>query len=180
MKISRFISVLTMSFLVVTSLSPAAHALRVVEEQVILDKIDDYQLCQKKDYSGDFCHDALKRWVEKNPTDAFKAGKMTRLAMNHWVAIPFFSQAFAAKQGQCKDQDVSLAVVSALGLPGDSNKEVVAQAKDIAFNKCYDDLKVTLLKEMPADGYMFANACKDLLDKKVLTGLKAAKCKTIK
>lgn len=179
MKFTRVITLLLglPTLLLVSSL---AHGLRVVDEQVILDKIDDYKLCQKKDYSGDFCHDALERWVEKNPTDAFKAGKMTRAAMNHWVAVPFFAKAFEAKQGDCKDQDVTMAVVSALGLPGDSNKEVVAQAKDIAFNRCYDQVKEAVLKEMGADGYLFENACKSFVEKKALTGLKAAKCKTVK
>ncbi len=178
MKITRVFSLLLSG--AVLMLGSWAHGLRVVDEQVILDKIEDYKLCQKKDYSGDFCHDALERWVEKNPADSFKAGKLTRQSMNHWVAVPFFAKAFGVQQGDCKDQDVSLAVVSALGLPATSNKEVVEQAKDIVFNRCYNEVKDAVLKEMGASGYMFENSCKSFVEKKALTGLKAAKCKTVK
>src|SRR4051794_35350351 len=111
------------------ALSRPALALKVDKGQVILDELEDYELCQRHDYDGDWCHDALKRWVKEHPADAFKAGKMTRLKMTHWAALHFFKQAFDQKKGDCKDEDVRLAVVSGLNLPGDSNKEVVESAR---------------------------------------------------
>lgn len=161
-------------------ISVRAQALKVVNEQVILEKIDDYHLCQKKDYSGEFCHEALLRWVEKTPADAFKAGKMTRQTMNASQAIPFFAKAFELKQGQCKDRDVSQAVVSALGLPADANKELLEQARTIAFNLCFADVKEAILKEASAESILFANTCQVFLEKKMLTGFKAEKCKAMK
>src|SRR3989338_7957737 len=102
------------SMLMLLGIGLQSHALRFDKGQVILDELDDYDSCQNKDYTGEWCHDALRRWVKAHPKDAFKAGKMTRLKMNHWAAIPFFAQAFDGKAGDCKDEDVSLAVVSAL------------------------------------------------------------------
>lgn len=158
--------------LIVTS----AQALRLVEGQVILDKIEDYPTCQNHDYSGDFCHDALVRWVEKHPGDAFQAGKMTRKIMNAWAAIPFFSKAFEKAKTECGDEDVKLAVVSALDLPADSNKNVVQEAKKIGLDKCYKEFKTAIVDAASLGSYMFKNICKELLAKGDITGLKAKKC----
>jgi hypothetical protein len=157
-----------------------AQALRFKEGQVILDELADYELCQKRDYTGDWCHDALKRWVKQNAGDAFKAGKMTRKAMNHWVAVPFFHQAFEAKQGDCKDSDVKLAVLSALDLPKSQNEEVIAQARKIGIETCFSDMKNDLVAKAAVGSYLFENACKDLDAKGLLQGLKKKKCSELK
>lgn len=170
---------LILSGLVILFVS-SAEALRVKEEQVILDEIQDYELCQKRDYTGDWCHDALKRWVKEHPEDAFKAGKMTRLAMNHWVAIPFFNQAFDANKGDCKDPDVKLAVLSALDLPPSSYKEVVQQARKIGIETCFGETKDDLVAKASVGSYMFTNVCRDLMAKGLLTGLKKKKCEEVK
>ena len=155
---------------------PSAHALRLKDGQVILDKLDDYPTCQNHDYSGDFCHDALVRWVDAHPADAFQAGKMTRKNMNAWVAILFFNKAFDAGKTDCNDEDVKLAVVSALNLPADSHKDVLLQAKKIGFEKCYKEFKTSILDSATLDSFTFKNTCKDLIAKGDLTGLKAKKC----
>ena len=172
---SRF-SPLLSTLLAVCFLSTPAFALKVDKGQVILDKLDDYNLCQAHDYSGDWCHDALIRWVDDHPADAFKAGKMTRLKMNHWVALTFFARAFDHQQGDCKDEDVRLAIISGLNLPADSNKEAVEQARKIAFQTCFPELKDALVEEAKLDSYLFKNACKDLDSKGALAGLKKKKC----
>jgi len=162
-------------------LSPfSAFALKEVDKQIILEKIEDYEICQSRDYSGDFCHEALVRWTEKHPMDNFKAGKMTRKIMNAWVAIPFFAKAFDNKKGDCKDEDVKLAVASAINLPTSSNKEVVDQAKKIGFELCYKENEASILKVAQIDSYAFTNVCKELVAKGALTGLKAKKCNVIK
>lgn len=165
-----------LSLLFICSIATSAQALRLVEGQVILDKIEDYPTCQNHDYSGDFCHDALDRWVEKHPADAFRAGKMTRKIMNAWAAIPFFAKAFATSKPECADEDVKLAVISALNLPAESHKEVFEAAKKIGIDSCYKEMKTTLLDEAKLGSYLFTNVCKDLAAKGDLTGLKAKKC----
>ena len=154
----------------------SAQALRVVHEQVLLDKLDDYPLCQSKDYSGDWCHDALVRWVAKHPNDSFKAGKLTRAAMKAWGAIPFFAKTVSSPKFDCKDEDVKLAVVSALNLPAESNKEVNAQMKQIAFGKCFPVLKAAIIEAANSDSYSFMNACKELDKKKALAVDKKKEC----
>lgn len=161
-------------------LSQNANALRVVEQQVILDKLEDYEMCQGRDYTGEFCHDALVRWVEKNPTDAFSAGKMTRKKMNAWGAIPFFTKAFNDGKGNCKDEDVKLAIISAFKLPPDGKKNVIDEAKKIGIETCFEDMKTDLVEAASIGSYTFQNICKELLSKGLLTGLKAKKCKEIK
>lgn len=154
----------------------SAFALRTKEGQVILDELKDYDMCQSKDYTGEWCHDALVRWVKMHPNDAFQAGKMTRRRMNAWGAIPFFAQAFDQKKGDCKDQDVKLAVMSALNLPTSSHKDVIDQAKAIGLNTCINEFKDSIAKEASPGGYMFKNSCKELMAKGALQGLKKKKC----
>lgn len=165
------------TLLVAMTIAATASALRVVKEQVILDNLGDYELCQKKDYSGDWCHDALVRWVKDHPNDAMVAGKMTRAKMNAWGAIPFFTQAFAMKKGDCNDQDVKLAVVSGLGQNADSHKDIVMQSKKIGFDLCFKEMKDAMVADSSPDGFLFQNACKELVAKGAIGGLKAKKCK---
>lgn len=165
------------TLLVAMVVAAKASALRVVKEQVILDNIGEYELCQSKDYSGEWCHDALVRWVKDHPNDAMKAGKMTRAKMNAWGAIPFFAQAFAAKKGDCNDQDVKLAVVDGLGQPADTRKDIVDQAKKIGLDTCFKEMKDAIVADSSPDGYLFTNACKELVAKGAISGLKAKKCK---
>lgn len=167
------------TFLATASLS-LAYGLRVKEEQVILDKFEDYQVCQTKDYTGGWCHDALKRWVDQHPNDAFKAGKATRRAMNAWGAMPFFDQAFKAKMGDCKDEDVSLAVQSALDLPGDSYKEPVDQAKEIGLKTCFKEMKEKILAGASVGSYRLKNICTVPAAVSAMPPLKQAKCKDLK
>jgi len=172
------LSLLAFNLALVASLH--THALRSKDGQVFLDSLEDYNTCQSRDYTGEFCQDALKRWVSANPDDVFKAGKLTRLKMNSWGAIPFFTQAFDRKKGDCKDEDVKLAVLSAVALPGDSHKDVVAQARKIGFELCYEQMKTELMNEASIGSYAFTNTCKDLAAKGALKGLKAKKCTEIK
>ena len=116
------------------------NAMKVKEGKIILEKINDYEFCQSKDYTGDFCHQALLEWVEKNPKDAFRAGKMTRLKMNHWVAMPFFAKAWEQGIGDCKDEDVKLSVLSALSLPS-NQQDVIKSAVEISLNKCSNEMQ---------------------------------------
>jgi hypothetical protein len=166
-------------FLVIVCATPA-QALQVKNEQVILDELADYETCQRRYYAGDWCHDALKRWVKDHPEDAFQAGKMTRKAMQHWVAVPFFANAFEQKKGDCKDKDVQLAVVSALNRPAEQSRALIDQAKKIGFETCFAETKDAIVAAASTDSYLFRNACRDLLAKGLLSGLKKRKCEEMK
>lgn len=151
-------------------------AMEIDKGKVTLEKIEDYNQCQTLDYGGSFCHDALVRWVEKNPSDAFKAGKMTRLKMNHYNAVPFFSKAMEGTTGDCKDADVKMAVLSALALPSTGNETLITQAKTIALDKCGKELAQAVAEEAKASDYILKNSCKELVAKKLLTGVAAKRC----
>lgn len=131
-------------------------------------------------YEAPYCMEPLKAVLasEPNNTDfAWKAGKWARLNMKSSEAVPFFSKA-GLKTGdpRCKDDDVSLAVVSALGMPKDSYKEMVQQAQDIGFKKCWPETQSAILKELTANSYFSENACPDLKKKGALSKTDAPKC----
>lgn len=157
----------------------SASALTFDKGQVTLDELKDYNMCQKRDYSGDYCQDALVRWVKAHPQDAFQAGKMSRKIMKASAAIPFFSQAFDSKKGDCKDADVGLAVVDAIDLPP-SEKEYVEPAMKIGFDLCFSEMKNLILEKATLTSYAFANSCARLMEKGLLSGLKLKKCQEIK
>lgn len=160
--------------------SLAAEALRVKDEQVILDSLSDYELCQKKDYSGDWCHQALLRWVESNPGDAFVAGKMTVSQMNAWGAVPFFKKAFGLNQGVCGDPDLKTALLAALNLPASRHQQIVESAKVLTFNHCFEEMKSGLLEQASLESPMFKNVCSEMNKKGHLSGLKKKKCEELK
>jgi hypothetical protein len=157
--------------------SPVARALKVLDEKVILEKLDDYEQCQRRDYSGELCHEALERWVEEHPADAFRAGRLTRRHMNAAAAVTFFHKALSAKQGDCGDEDVALATLGGLELSPDPESRVIPKAQAIAFELCFDKLRAQLVDGVAAGRSTYlANACRGLTGKKALSGLKAQLC----
>lgn len=150
-------------------------AMIVKDGKVTLEKLSDYEFCQSKDYTGQWCHRALEDWVEGHRDDAWEAAKMTRRSMNHWVAIPFFVTAQKGNSFNCADEDLSLAVVSALNLPATGNEKIIASAKELGLTKCKKEVLPAIQKEASADSYLFANACTEL----ELQGLKKKKCEEI-
>lgn len=161
---------------IIFSIGFFVQAMEVDKGKVTLEKIEDYDQCQSLDYGGGFCHDALLRWVEKHPTDAFKAGKMTRLKMNHQNAIPFFAMAFEAGKGDCKDADVKMAVMAALAVPASGAEKMIGQAKMIGLEKCQKELAPDIAGEAKANDYVLKNTCKELIAKKLLTGVAVKRC----
>jgi hypothetical protein len=156
------------------SFAGAAYALEISKGKVTLDKIEEYEQCD--DWDIGLCQDALHRWVEQHPADAFKAGKMTRKKMNAWLAVPFFSKAFEQKAGDCKDDDVKRSVASAVGLPQDK-KEIIAQAKKIGFDLCFAEMKDSLV-EATSEPDGRKNVCAELIAKGALSGLRLSRCQS--
>ncbi len=139
----------------------------------VLEKFDDFQECQAKDYDGSHCMAALNVWIRQHPGDAFKAGKKVRLTMNHWAAMPFFAKAMKTEKNFCKDEDLSLSVISALALPSGSHgamSDALEFAKIVAFGKCLDELKEVVLKQIRSEpgSYFIANTCDSLKSKNAL------------
>ena len=138
---------------------------------------EDYQ----QYYTEDWCGEQLKSFVDASPKDrelAWKSGKWSRKHRVNWFAVSFFDKAIVEEgDPRCKDVDVGVAVVSALGLPADSNKEVVQQGKDLAFGKCWSALKPLVKKEFrEAGSYFRDNTCTDLKGKKELSSSELQQC----
>ncbi len=178
MKKVGIFSLLVMCF---SFLSVPAHAIYVKDSKVYLESLEDYNVCHVDfDRSGRFCQRALEDWLKKNPGDMFKAAKMTRLRMNHWVAVDLFYRAFEGKEPKCDDEDLHLAVVSGLGQPNSKgDNKVVKQSLEL-LDKCFDAMKAKVMKGATITGYRFKNSCKMLMAKGALKGIKAKKCKKLK
>lgn len=161
--------------LLLLALPFAAHSMQVKKNKVILDNLDDYTRCFEKNISGSWCHKALTKWVQDHPKDSFKAGKLTRLYMNHWLAIPFFERAIKYQDFQCKDSDLKLAVIGGLNLPMTGNEKIIETASMLAFEKCPKELKDAVTEAARPDTKIFANICQKL----DLSGIKKSRCEAL-
>jgi hypothetical protein len=108
------------------------------------------------------------KFIEEDASNgklALAVAKVARKGMNSANAAPLFKRAVAAaKQAACKDSDLSLAVIAALGLPTDYDD--YADGKTVA-ETCFAELKPAIVKELAdASGYYKANACALLTAKK--------------
>lgn len=156
-------------FVLVLLFSLPSFALVVKDGKVILEKLSDYSFCQSKDYTGEWCHRALEEWVEGHRDDAWEAGKLTRLHMNHSNAVPFFITAQKGNKFDCKDEDLKLAVESGLGLP--SSSSLVKPSLEL-LRRCKAEIAPGIAQTATTDSYLFKNACGEL----DLQGLKKKKC----
>lgn len=159
-------------FILLLALTSAAHSMQIKKSKVVLEKLDDYSRCHEKKLSGSWCHKALTKWVKFHPEDAFKAGKLTRLYMNHWLAVPFFEKSTGLQDFSCKDHDLKLAVIGGLNLPMTGNEKIVGASEEIVFVKCPKEMKIPVYEAAVPDTNLFVNICKRL----ELTGSKKDSC----
>lgn len=167
------------SYLLLLLMMPfSAFALKVINQQVIFDKLNDFEACTAQYYSIDSCHDGLVRWIETHRGDSFMAGKMVRKAMRSSSAVPYFKTAFDDKDKRaiCTDQDIKLAVLSALDLPLEDNQEIVLAAKKIIFETCFTQMKDSVIEATTLGSNVFKNSCNELVQLKLLNALKTKKC----
>src|SRR6185295_8269808 len=105
--------------------------------------------------------------------EAFSAGKLARLNLKHWAALPFFEIALNNgfdKKKFCADDDVHLAAIAGLGLPPGSKNEdrLIRIAQTISIETCWDSMKEAVNKEADGTtGYLHDNACTSLKKKHV-------------
>jgi hypothetical protein len=149
--------------------------MQITKSKVIFETLDDYSGCHEKNISGSLCHKALTKWVKAHPSDAFKAAKLTRLHMNHWLAVPFFEKSVGQPDFNCKDSDLKLAVVGGLNLPKTGNEKVIESSEKIAFEKCSKEMKKSVTEAAVLDSNLFVNVCHKL----ELTGIKKSRCENL-
>ncbi|HKP55153.1 MAG TPA: hypothetical protein VJV78_00455 [Polyangiales bacterium] len=168
MQVARWVVASTALTALVFGAAPAS-AYKVDRDSgtVTLTSLADFDKCAREVYDGDACLEGLKAYVAKQPKDAFGAGKRARLQYQHWTAISFFAKAFskAATPEQCQDEDVGMALVSALSLPSDDPN--VALARKVA-EQCWAQTQPKLTAELKdAASYYKANMCPVFAEKKV-------------
>jgi hypothetical protein len=154
--------------------SASAYEVNRKKNEITLSSIADFEKCIRDygDYQVQFCVDGLTKYIQGHKKDAFEAGKLARLNLKHWAALPFFDIASSTvdKKKFCADEDVHLATVSGLGLPPGSKNEdkLIHIAETIAFDRCWDTMKEALNKEIDSGtGYLRDNACLSLKKKHV-------------
>ena len=131
-----------------------------------------FELCFQNAGGGfQQCRDYALAFVDNDPTNGkltLQLAKVVRRGMSHFAAVPFFKRALAANKpaAVCADDDLSLAVISGLGLkPADDR---LAEAKAIA-GTCFANLKAELVKAITDSGELHDHACEVLQAKKALT-----------
>ncbi len=111
---------------------------------------------------ADRCGEAMTSFVAKDPERtelAFAAGKLARRAMKSWYAVSFFRKGIDATGPSCADEDVHLAVMSALELPeGEGSAPYIADARAIA-KRCFGALRAEIEQGVADSSYVRVNAC---------------------
>ena len=166
---------LASSGLLCSALLAATASAYVVDKKgdgVTLSSLADFDKCTNELGNLDMCVAGLRGYIKKHPKEAFDAGKHVRLQMTHWAALEFFVPALKGKYPErCADPDVSMAIVSGLGLPSDY--PAAASAKQLS-EICWEQVQPALLKALDEPGgYVNGNLCPLLTAKSV----DAAKCK---
>lgn len=127
-----------------------------------------FATCFDRSYDVSDCKTFAIKFIDDDASNgklALAMAKVARKGMNAYGAAPLFKRAVSAtKATACKDADLSLAVIAALGLPTDYDD--YADGKSVA-DTCFGELKPTILKELVgASGYYKDNACALLTAKK--------------
>jgi len=143
------------------ALSAAAFELDERTNEIVFRSLAGFDRCVLDLSETPACLDALRRYANKRLNDSFQAGKRARLHYEHWTALSFFEIAFRkqATDAQCGDEDVLLAVISGLSRP-EAEQATVNLAKDLAGNKCWEEIKDGLIEAASDSGPEFrSNAC---------------------
>ena len=128
-----------------------------------------FATCFDRSYDVSECKTFAIKFIDDDSSNgklALAMAKVARKGMNAYGAAPLFKRAVAAtKATACKDTDLSLAVIAALGLPTDYDD--FADGKSVA-ETCFAELKPAIVKALAEDGsgYFKDNSCALLTAKK--------------
>lgn len=157
------------SFLSVAATFFFAGPAQGAEKKPKLKSVDDIAGCFEQ-WSTDECVTAVDAFVKQKPGQAFDAGRAITMGTSHWVAVPFFEKALGAnpKPETCGDERLKLAVISALGLPNEGNRnKTVSSARKIVTGPCWSQLGKAVTEATEKEGgYLVDNVCPILADKK--------------
>ena len=127
-----------------------------------------FAACYEHSYDVGECNGFAQKFVDADPSNgklALAVAKAARKGQNAYGAVPLFKRAVAATKAACKDRDLELAVIGALGLPADHALFPDGQA--LAADSCWSELRPAILKRLDgASGYYKDNVCEVLRNKR--------------
>jgi hypothetical protein len=130
------------------------------------------------------CLNALERFVHVAPVSADLArgaARLVGLKLNRSTSALFFAVGLdtAGGEGVCSDADLAYATVVALQRPPDWRE---AKAARTLAERCWDTLGTAVVEHVAhetADSYYLRNVCPILMQRKAVTGLRAARCQAL-
>ncbi len=144
--------------------------------------IKGFKSCFRNTYSGPQCAKMLRAFValdKKNRELQFNAGKLARRGVQSWVAVEFFAPAIGkGNKTYCADEDVSIAVIDAIGRKNAQE----APAVQLATQTCWTQLKPKVMElfyhSAQTSGSLRA-LCPALLKKRLLTPFQKIYCSDV-
>jgi hypothetical protein len=130
------------------------------------------------------CLGALEHFVHVAPVSADLArgaARLVGLKLNRSTSTLFFATGLDAPGGEavCADPDVASSTVAALQRPPDWRE---AKAARKLAERCWETLATAVVENVAhesAESYYLHNACPILMERKAVTGLRAARCQAL-
>jgi hypothetical protein len=130
------------------------------------------------------CLGALEHFVHVAPVSADLArgaARLVGLKLNRSTSTLFFATGLDAPGGEavCADPDVAASTVAALQRPPDWRE---AKAARKLAERCWETLATAVVENVAhesAESYYLHNACPILMERKAVTGLRAARCQAL-
>ena len=131
--------------------------------------------------TADACALRLPGFVAEDPANAelaFRLAKLLPARSPHQYAVTAFALAIPNKDDpRCKDPDVRLAVIAALGLPRATNDELVTAGLALGMGVCWSALNDAILAAMGGGSPdLLANTCAPMKSRRALSPLLAKRC----
>lgn len=124
-------------------------------------RLADFDECMQKRSEQDTCLKLVKEYAGKHPKEALEAARLVRRNFNSTAALSLY-EGVVARQGAsvCSDEDLAVAVVAGLALPGDYPD--AGRARKIFAEHCRSVLEPAVIKEVSGEkgaSYLKDNAC---------------------
>jgi len=146
--------------------------------------LDAFSRCFEEGQQAAKCLSALERFVHVAPVSADLArgaARLIGLKLNRATSALFFAAGLDAAGGEavCSDADLSYSTVTALQKPPDWRE---AKAARKLAERCWDALGGAVVEQVAhetPDSYYLHNTCPVLMERKAITGLRAARCQAL-
>ena len=146
--------------------------------------LDAFGRCFDEGHDTTKCFGALERFVHVAPVNADLArgaARLVGLKLNRSTSTLFFAAGLNAAGGEavCSDPDIAYSTVTALQRPPEWRE---AKAARTLAERCWQALGSVVVEKVAhesADSYYLHNACPILMERKAVTGLRAARCQAL-